>query len=559
MKQFVLLVSLICLFFACQSPARRAEALIDAADSLSGIAPDSALWLICSIDPDTLPTERLRARHALVHSMILDKCFIDLQDDSLILPAVEYFAEHGSNRERMQTYYYWARIAENAQQFTLSSERFLMAEHFLGDDTLDRYAALIARCLGDAYSLEYDFVPAVRHYRRSLDLFRALGEQVNMLRMYEYLATTYRMMGDYDGFDSIYAEVWPQAVDFDDKEMLLKLSNLKAGNDFFRGIDPRKIIDRLYATYALYHDGSVPENDYPFLALAYGELGNADSTRFFLKEIDAINFPFTLSQQTGLLYLHEQMLKLEGDMAQLINLKDSIVFMNDSLKYYQRTNSMERIEQRFRARMLEQSNRALLTRGRLFVLGGVVLAALLGTVIVRLVKRSRRIVQRKNTQIAAYLKELNDYRALKRNLLDRLDMQVSKEREVRELVESRFRQIRELATPYYQHPKTLRLAERVRALALSEEMLRDLESMVDLYHDGIVTLLRENGPELTEEDIRLAVLLIAGFTPQQISIVTDTAVNTVYVRKLRLRNKIAQSDTPFTERFIDEIFPSHES
>ena len=42
MKQFVLLVSLICLFFACQSPARRAEALIDAADSLSGIAPDSA-------------------------------------------------------------------------------------------------------------------------------------------------------------------------------------------------------------------------------------------------------------------------------------------------------------------------------------------------------------------------------------------------------------------------------------------------------------------------------------------------------------------------------------
>lgn len=322
MKQFVLLVSLICLFFACQSPARRAEALIDAADSLSGIAPDSALWLICSIDPDTLPTERLRARHALVHSMILDKCFIDLQDDSLILPAVEYFAEHGSNRERMQTYYYWARIAENAQQFTLSSERFLMAEHFLGNDTLDRYAALIARCLGDAYSLEYDFVPAVRHYRRSLDLFRALGEQVNMLRMYEYLATTYRMMGDYDGFDSIYAEVWPQAVDFDDKEMLLKLSNLKAGNDFFRGIDPRKIIDRLYATYALYHDGSVPENDYPFLALAYGELGNADSTRFFLKEIDAINFPFTLSQQTGLLYLHEQMLKLEGDMAQLINLSD---------------------------------------------------------------------------------------------------------------------------------------------------------------------------------------------------------------------------------------------
>lgn len=559
MKQFVLLVSLICLFFACQSPTRRAEALIDAADSLSGIAPDSALWLICSIDPDTLPTERLRARHALVHSMILDKCFIDLQDDSLIRPAVEYFAEHGSNRERMQTNYYWARIAENAQQFTLSSERFLMAEHFLGDDTLDRYAALIARCLGDAYSLEYDFVPAVRHYRRSLDLFRALGEQVNMLRMYEYLATTYRMMGDYDGFDSIYAEVWPQAVEMCDTGLLLSLSNLKVGCDLFRDADPREAVYKLYNGYGHYTGGKVPENDYALLAFVYAELGNIDSTRFFLDELDALDFPFTISERTGFLYLHERMLRLEDDSKRLVGLKDSIILMTDSIINFQRTNSMERIEQRFRARMLEQSNRALRTRGRLFVLGGVVLAALLGTVIVRLVKRSRRIVQRKNAQIAAYLKELNDYRALRRNLLDRLDMQVSKEREVRELVESRFRQIRELATTYYQHPKTLRLAERVRALALSEEMLRDLESMVDLYHNGIVTLLREKGPELTEEDIRLAVLLIAGFTPQQISIVTDTAVNTVYVRKLRLRNKITQSETPFTERFIDEIFPLHES
>ena len=192
------------------------------------------------------------------------------------------------------------------------------------------------------------------------------------------------------------------------------------------------------------------------------------------------------------------------------------------------------------------------------MLGGLALAALLTLMIVRLVRRSRRIVERKNGQIASYLTQLEDYRAVQRNLLDRLDMQVVKEREVRELVESRFDEIRELATTYYQHPKTVRLAERVRQLALSEDMLRDLGNMVDLYHDGIVTRLRAAGPDLTDEDIRLAVLLVAGFTPQQISIVCDLAVNTVYVRKSRLRSKIMQIRSPLTERFVAEIFGAPE-
>ncbi len=557
MKQSALLFCLLCACFACQGPGRRAGILIDTADSLSATMPDSALRLICSLDPDSLPTERLRARHALVHSMILDKCYIDLQDDSIIRPAVGYYAEHGSDRERMLAYYYWARVAENAEQFTVSSERFLMAEHYLGGDTLDRYGALIERCLGDAYAVDFDFEPTVRHYRRSLQRFHALGERVNELRMYEYLALTYEMMGAYDAFDSLVVDAWPMAAEMGDTGMLLSLANGKAGCDLFRGADPRKVLCSLYAGYDRYNDGRVWEDDAGILALIYLKLGKTDSARRYLTRLEANKSLMTLSKQAGLLYIQERMMELDGDTARLMGVKDSINRITDTLHRYQRANSMERIERRFRARMLEESNQVLRARGRVMAIWGLALAALLTTVIVRLVKRSRRIVGRKNAQIAACLLELEDHRAVEHNLLDRLDMQVSKERELRELIESRFRQIRELATTYYQHPKTLRLAERVRRLALSEQMQSDLENMIDLYHDGIVTRLRNTG-ELTEDDIRLAVLLIAGFTPQQISIVTDTAVNTVYVRKLRLRNKIVLLRTPDAVGLLTEIFTSPE-
>lgn len=557
MKQCALLFCLLCTL-ACQDPGRQARTLMDTAEALSATAPDSALLLIRTLEPDSLPSERLRARHALVHSMILDKCFIDLQDDSIIRPAVDYYIVHGTNRERMLAYYYWARIAENAEEFPVCAERFLMAEHYLGGDTLDRYAALVARCLGDAYLLEYDFVPAVRHYRNSAERFRNLGERINELRMYEYLALTYNLMGAHDAYDSLFVEVFPMAAQMGDTGMLLSLRNGKALSDLYRGVEARTVLCSLQAGYARYNGGRFWEDDAGMMAMIYLNLGDADSCGYYLQKLEAIKSQLSLYKQMGLLYLHERMLLLKGDTSRLICLKDSIDMMHDTMHSFQRVNSMERIERRFRARMLEESNRALRTRGRVLTTWGLVLAVLLTAVIVRLVKRSRRIVAGKNAQIAACLMELEDHRAVELNLLDRLDMQVSKERELRELIESRFRQIRELATTYYQHPKTLRLAEQVRRLALSEQMQRDLENMVDLYHEGIVTRLRNTGGELTSEDIRLAVLLIAGFTPQQISIVTDTAVNTVYVRKLRLKNKIAQLGAPDTERLLAEIFCSPE-
>ena len=53
--------------------------------------PDSALSVLESIDTTSLTTKGLRAHHALLHAMALDKNYIDVTDDSLALTAVNYF------------------------------------------------------------------------------------------------------------------------------------------------------------------------------------------------------------------------------------------------------------------------------------------------------------------------------------------------------------------------------------------------------------------------------------------------------------------------------------
>ena len=82
--------------------------------------PDSALMKIEAMDIDALPNTKLRARHALLHSIALDKNYIDLKTDSIIAPAVEYYKNRGTLDDRFRCHYYEARIYENADSLDLA-------------------------------------------------------------------------------------------------------------------------------------------------------------------------------------------------------------------------------------------------------------------------------------------------------------------------------------------------------------------------------------------------------------------------------------------------------
>lgn len=54
------------------------------AETLLQDAPDSALNILQSIEPDKIRKDRIRAEYALLYSMALDKNYIMVESDSLI-------------------------------------------------------------------------------------------------------------------------------------------------------------------------------------------------------------------------------------------------------------------------------------------------------------------------------------------------------------------------------------------------------------------------------------------------------------------------------------------
>ena len=102
MNRFLLFVLL--LLTSCVS--HRTKEMLDKAEMLSSEVPDSALVILNSIPRKDLSTRPSRARHALLTTEVLDKCYIDVAEDSVIRVAYDWYKRHGSKENRLKATYY---------------------------------------------------------------------------------------------------------------------------------------------------------------------------------------------------------------------------------------------------------------------------------------------------------------------------------------------------------------------------------------------------------------------------------------------------------------------
>ena len=108
---FILIVS-----FCVGSCIHNSDAgrLLDDAEAHLEIHPDSAFVALDSLDRRQLNTPELRARHALLYSIALEKCGISMTNDSIINIAVDYYNNKG-DQQNIETALQWRRIIlENA-------------------------------------------------------------------------------------------------------------------------------------------------------------------------------------------------------------------------------------------------------------------------------------------------------------------------------------------------------------------------------------------------------------------------------------------------------------
>ena len=86
-----------------------AARLLDNAEAHLETHPDSAFVALDSLDRRHLNTQELRARHALLYSIALEKCGISMTNDSIINIAIDYYSNEG-DKEKVEEALHWREI-----------------------------------------------------------------------------------------------------------------------------------------------------------------------------------------------------------------------------------------------------------------------------------------------------------------------------------------------------------------------------------------------------------------------------------------------------------------
>lgn len=548
MPKFIHIMLLVLLLTGCRSD--RAKELFQDAESLMVSAPDSALRLLEGIDPATLDSRALRARHALLRSQALDKNGIDLKSDSVIAPAAAYYARHGSKRDRAYMHYYLGRIYDNADRIAEAAQAMKAAEKYalpLGETYL---LGLIYNCRGNLYYSQYSLDEALAMYEKADSCFRLEGKSVFSGYMIQAKAKTYAVMQNFQASQSEYEKALEIFESIDNHRQVCLISSSLAYQMIKENIPTDSIKFFLRKIYNRHTSGITPAYDYAIWADIYYRERKIDSARFFGNKA-LLTQGKTVDQQNGILAYVSKIEECIGNYQTALEHLKEAYFILDSVSFYEKKNLVQRIEERFETKELQHRNEILYMRNRSYIyIGALILTVILSSFIL-ILRRRQETIRKQNEeykQNQAYIEALNEnfetlkerYQELKKNAGNHSE----EETKVLNAIEQRLNAMKELLGTAYSvscNPQVLYKAFQCYASSIKKDKnaFSDLKHVLNKRYNGFVDHYFELHPTLTNKEQHFICMLLYGFPADGIRFIfKHNNPDSYYSQKYKLRRKL---------------------
>lgn len=500
----------------------------------------------------------------------VDKNYIDVDNDSLIRVAVDYYKGHGTSHEKALAYFYLGRVYDNAGDETQATEAFVEAEtHAL--DTDDHYiCGLIYSYLGNLYFSQYSFDEALAMYDKSEKCYAQAGQLRNEGYMVEAKARVYKLQHLWDNSLKEYNKAKEIFFVLNDFEQILFINRAISIIQFQSGKQIDLTIDLLNSLYSENKIHTLPIEDYPLWSMIALKNKDIDKAREYAL--------LTLSNKDS---LSER--QLAGLYALLIEIESSAKNYSKALEYsgeyekimenideYERHNLIQEIEHKYKNRQLKDKLEAE-GKYHFYQLKIISLLIFLAIIIAlyiinHLVKRKRRIIIEKNKEIEIYKIMADDlasnYTELK-NLYDRLGVERDKEDETEtrfmKALDNRLKGLGDLLEEAYlfenkpeRFLKTFK--DYVKESSAQEFAFSDLRYIVNKKYCGIVDYLQKTYSDLSESDLDLCSMICFGFSSNSIrQIYAHTNPDSIYNKRSKLRNKLKLGPSIQIEGFIRNL------
>lgn len=546
MKRTLLFIFLSLFFFGGCSSWRAGETLKDI-ESYIMERPDSALTVLDTMDRDLLTTDRLRARHALLHAMALDKNFIDVDDDSLASIAVEYYSKKGPDKYYARSLYYLGLSYYYAQDYKKAILEFTKAEK-VAERSDSLYWGMTKSLQSNVYIAFHNNIEALNSLKRAHEIYTdlSLDYYVNVSEL--ELAKLYFNHDEFLIADSLFNKLI--ISDYTDNKVRIYANKYKAFMMASQFEPDFTVSTCIYDTLIKEHYNSYLTNkDYWAYAFSLNNVGRKEESKEIISQLKQLDTSGTAdywmymieksngNSEEALKYLERSTTKIDKEVNKA--LQQSLAL---SQRDYYKTE-YKNAEYKARNRQL-----AATSIGISSVL--ILVLVLWGTsVYVRRQREEKEYYLNYADEIRRQLEasKKDDYPQLKRKYL--------------EISKSRFEMIASLYEEYvlYRGKKNAEHAVYTKVSEIISDFISDnanktqLESVLNESLDGIISKLREEMPRFKEIDYSIFSFMLIGFDVTTISHFLNVSMNAVYIRKSRMKQRIEETDSEYKERFLEVL------
>ena len=526
MKNYIWIFILVILGFSSCGGSSSFDKLLDSAEIIAIENPDSALYLLGTIDPDELAADSLKAKYHLLKASIHDSEGHLMLSDSLIKFSADYYRDKDAYRAVTSAtlsalYDYWVRGDRSAvaQLDSLANQANLP----------DSLAIIPLRTRAYWSTKLYDDAGNRSAIKRLISMEGDSARQA----LYNYwLYTDYMFAGENDSALVILDELIGQAIssksltdqfsyEYEKVGVLEELGRYSESLDLSDKFSPGNSVEHylhMWKSLALFNMGDRKK--------AVRELEKADSLASMVSELERgyyDSFAYVLHsvfdfQNTG---------KFRMIRIALVNNRQ-----RDNLL---RTQALQK-ESEQNALLIENKRLSLKVRNerQMSVIIIIVLAGLLicGLSIWFALNRRRKTIEAEERAevLQKMVEELkvpsssSGQESLRRAMLQQLGI-------IKMVAETPTEQNREML-------RKLSSIESDTGGALVN--WRNVYEIIDNLYSGFYTRLHERyGDVLSDKEEQIIVLMLAGFSTKEISVITSQTMATIYTRKSTIRRKLS--------------------
>ena len=191
MKNGINLLMILVLFISCvqekedNNVLRRVEACME-------LFPDSALSLLSQIECPECMRGQQRADYALLLTQALDKNYLDnLQSDSLIMIAVEYYKQEGDKLKAGKAYFYYGKVMLLKDRLSDAMQAYLKASSLLEETRDYKVQGMIWEYIGYLNSAQGLYENSIDNFKHSVRCYEQASDRRRVLYGYRNMARCY--------------------------------------------------------------------------------------------------------------------------------------------------------------------------------------------------------------------------------------------------------------------------------------------------------------------------------------------------------------------------------